>query len=81
MPQSHHKSYESCTHSSQISGSTLQTLEEVEFEGGMWVVARDGEGAQVMDLLGRETHPSVQDTSGYRADLYAAGWTMGILSR
>ena len=81
MTQSRNESYESCTHSSQISGSTLQTLDEAEFEGGMRVVARDCRGAQVMNLLGPETHPSIQDTSGYTADLYAAGWDMGILSR
>ena len=70
--QSIHESYECCIHSSKISGSTLQTLDELEFVGGIWVVARDCGGAQVMDLLGRGTDPSFQDTSGYTADHYAA---------
>ena len=69
MTQSHH---ECCSHSAQSSGSTLQTLDEVEFERGIWAAARDGEGARVIELLGRGTHPSAQDTSGYTALHYAA---------
>ena len=69
MTQSHH---ECCSHGAQSSGSTLQTLDEVEFERGIWAAARDGEGARVMELLGRGTHPSAQDTSGYTALHYAA---------
>lgn len=53
-------------------GPTLQTLDVVEFERGTWVAARDGEGADVMELLGRGTHFSVQFTSGYTAHHYAA---------
>ena len=69
MTQSHH---EGCSHGAQSSGSTLQTLDEVEFERGIWAAARDGEGDRVMELLGRGTHPSAQDTSGYTALHYAA---------
>ena len=69
MTQSHH---ECCSHSAQSSGSTLQALDEVEFERGIWAAARDGEGARVIELLGRGTHPSAQDTSGYTALHYAA---------
>ena len=69
MTQSHH---ECCSRGAQSSGSTLQTLDEVEFERGIWAAARDGEGARVMELLGRGTHPSAQDTSGYTALHYAA---------
>ncbi len=68
MTQSHH---ECCSHSQSL-GPTLQTLDEVEFERGIWAAARDGEGARVMELLGRGTHPSVQDSSGYTALHYAA---------
>ncbi len=53
MTLSHH---ECCSHTAQIS------LDEVEFERGIWAAARDGEGARVMELLGRGTQPSVQYT-------------------
>ena len=75
MTQSHH---ECCSHSAQISGSTLQTLDEVEFERGICGAARDGEGARVMELLGRGTQPSVKYTSGYAS---WAGHDTGTLSR
>ena len=69
MTQSHQVC---CSHGSGSSGSTLQTLDEVEFERGIWAAARDGEGGRVLELLGRGTHPSAQDTSGYTALHYAA---------
>ena len=65
-------SYHECSsHSAQSLGPTLQTLDVVGFERGVWV-AGDSEGADVMKLLGRGTHFSVQFTSGYTAHHYAA---------
>ena len=61
-----------CGCDGKSASSHRQTLDEVDFERGIWAAARDGEGARVMELLGRGTHPSVQDTSGYTALHYAA---------
>ena len=56
-----------CGCDGKSASSHRQTLDEVDFERGIWAAARDGEGARVMELLGRGTHPSAQDTSGYTA--------------
>ena len=60
-----------CCHSSS-SSSTKQSLDEVEFERGIWAAARDGEEVRVMELLRKGWDPSSMDSSGYTALHYAA---------
>ena len=45
---------------------------ELDFERGIWAAARDGEEERVRELLGKGTHPSQKDSSGYTALHYAA---------
>ena len=56
------------SHSAKTLGLALQTLGVMEFERG----ARDGEGTDMMQLLGRGTLFSIQYTSGYTTHNYAA---------
>ena len=54
------------------TSSTVQTLDEVDFERGIWAAARDGDKDRVRDLLSRGTEPSVRDSASYTALHYAA---------
>ena len=60
-----------CCHSSS-SSSTKQSLDEVEFERGIWAAARDGDRDRVVELLRKGVEASKPDTSGYTALHYAA---------
>ena len=64
-------SHSSCC-SSAPATSTLQSMDEMEFERGIWAAARDGEEERVMELLARGVAPSCRDSSGYTALHYAA---------
>lgn len=50
-------------HNSGIS----QTLQEMEFERGIWSAAMDGDVGRVKKLLGCGTTPSAPDSAGYTA--------------
>lgn len=60
------------SHSAKRLGLALQTLGVMEFERAVWVAARDSEGTDMMQLLGRGTLFSIQYTSGYTTHNYAA---------
>ena len=66
-----HSTHSSCC-SSAPATSTLQSMDEMEFERGIWAAARDGEEERVMELLARGVAPSCRDSSGYTALHYAA---------
>ena len=59
-----------CSHTS--SSTVQQSMDEVEFERGIWAAARDGEEDRVMELLRKGWDPSSMDSSGYTALHYAA---------
>jgi len=59
-----------CCHVSGQS-STRQTLDEIDFERGIWSAACDGDESQVRKLL-IGTDPSARDSAGYTALHYAA---------
>ena len=63
--------HKGCSHST-VPSSTQQSLDEVEFERGIWAAARDGLEDRVLELLRKGCDPSCQDTSGYTALHYAA---------
>lgn len=52
--------------------SVHQTLEELEFERGIWSAALDGNVEKVQNFLGKGLDPSVHDSSGYTPLHYAA---------
>ena len=66
-----HSTHSSCC-SSAPPTSTIQSMDEMEFERGIWAAARDGEEERVMELLARGVAPSCRDSSGYTALHYAA---------
>ena len=45
-----------CSHTS--SSTVQQSMDEVEFERGIWAAARDGEEVRVMELLRKGWDPS-----------------------
>ena len=59
-----------CSHTSP--STVQQSMDEVEFERGIWAAARDGEEVRLMELLRKGWDPSSMDSSGYTALHYAA---------
>lgn len=59
-----------CCHAAPVPNQ--QSIDELDFERGIWAAARDGEEERVRELLGKGTHPSQKDSSGYTALHYAA---------
>ena len=78
MTKSHH---ECCSHSAQSLGETLQRLDVVEFEGGIWVAARDGERAWVMELLGPGLTPASSKPAATLPTTTRPGRDTGTMSR
>ncbi|XP_078694710.1 uncharacterized protein LOC144923761 [Branchiostoma floridae x Branchiostoma belcheri] len=60
-----------CSHTT-TAASVHQTLDELDFERGIWAAARDGEAGRVRSLLDRGTGANAQDSSGYTALHYAS---------
>lgn len=62
----------SCT--CQVGGSSNvhQTLDELEFERGIWSAAQTGDVKRIEQLIAKGTHPNQTDKSGYTALHYAA---------
>lgn len=58
-----------CSH--QSSSSTTQTLEELDFDRGLWSAACDGDLKRCKELLQRGHDPSKPDKSGYTPLHYA----------
>ena len=68
---SHSHSQDSCCQSAPPS-STLQSLDELDFERGIWGAAREGEDGRLVALLEKGVQASSRDSSGYTALHYAA---------
>ena len=64
-------SQDSCCQSAPPS-STLQSLDELDFERGIWGAAREGEDERLVALLEKGVQASSRDSSGYTALHYAA---------
>ncbi|XP_064639075.1 ankyrin repeat domain-containing protein 39-like [Lineus longissimus] len=56
----------------QANPSVSQTLDEMEFERGIWPAAMDGELNKVSSLLRNGTNVDARDNSGYTALHYAS---------
>ncbi|KAM3610235.1 uncharacterized protein V6R79_001102 [Siganus canaliculatus] len=54
------------------SPSVHQTLEEMDFERGIWSAAMDGDLDRVTSLVQKGTDPNVRDSAGYTALHYAS---------
>lgn len=47
--------------------STVQTLQELDFERGIWSAALNGEIQRIKEYLNKDGDPNVVDSSGYYA--------------
>lgn len=50
-----------------VSGSTTQTLQELDFERGIWSAALNGDVERVEKFLTTRTDPNILDSAGYSA--------------
>ncbi len=50
----------------------VQTLDELDFERGLWTAAMNGNLSKCKKLLEKGTNPNIRDDSGYTALHYAA---------
>ncbi|XP_051279400.1 ankyrin repeat domain-containing protein 39 [Dicentrarchus labrax] len=62
----------SCCSHPVASPSVYQTLNEMEFERGIWSAAMDGDLERVLSLVQKGTDPNLRDTAGYTALHYAS---------
>ncbi|KAM9858457.1 ankyrin repeat domain-containing protein 39 [Aulostomus maculatus] len=60
-----------CSHPAS-SPAVYQTLNEMDFERGIWSAAMDGDLERVKYLIQKGTHPNLRDSSGYTALHYAS---------
>ncbi|KAM6177836.1 ankyrin repeat domain-containing protein 39 [Rhynchocyon petersi] len=60
-----------CSHQNAVP-SVRQTLEEMDFEKGIWSAALNGDLGRVKYLIQKATDPSQPDTAGYTALHYAS---------
>ncbi|XP_067135860.1 ankyrin repeat domain-containing protein 39-like [Centruroides vittatus] len=65
-----HQHTNHCCHSAY--SSVHQTLEELDFEKGIWSAALYGDYDRVKEFIDKNKDPSVRDSSGYTALHYAA---------
>lgn len=64
-----------CSHENQCChtlSSCSQTLDELEFERGIWQAAIDGDIDKIKKLLNKNVNVNVTDSAGYTALHYAA---------
>ena len=59
-------------HSLTITSSLVQSLDELEFERGIWQAAIDNDAARVKQLVEKGTSPDIKDNAGYTALHYAS---------
>ena len=59
-------------HSSSASSSLVQSLDELDFERGIWQAAIDNNVAKVKHLVENGTSPDKRDNAGYTALHYAS---------
>nr|XP_002740656.1 PREDICTED: ankyrin repeat domain-containing protein 39-like isoform X1 [Saccoglossus kowalevskii]XP_006823946.1 PREDICTED: ankyrin repeat domain-containing protein 39-like isoform X2 [Saccoglossus kowalevskii] len=70
---SHDENGACCSSEGQAAYSSVtQTLEEMEFERGIWTAAMSGDVEEVRKYLDKDGDPNVQDSSGYTALHYAS---------
>lgn len=67
-----HGEQHSCSHSLSVGASVSQSLDELEFERGIWQAAIDNDLSKVKLLTGKGTSVNIKDNSGYTALHYAA---------
>lgn len=60
------------SHHCHSGSSVCQTLDELDFERGIWFAAQYGDLERVRKLLSQRTSVDVRDKSGYTALHYAA---------
>ncbi|XP_067857465.1 ankyrin repeat domain-containing protein 39 isoform X2 [Heptranchias perlo] len=61
-----------CSHGSSVPRSVHQTLEEMDFDRGIWSAASNGDFSRVQSFLEKGTDPNLPDLSGYTALHYAS---------
>lgn len=61
-----------CSIDSSVPRSVQQTLEEMDFDRGIWSAACNGELGRVQNFLEKGTDPNSPDRSGYTALHYAS---------
>nr|XP_057927523.1 ankyrin repeat domain-containing protein 39 [Doryrhamphus excisus] len=62
----------SCCSLPVSSSSVYQTLNEIDFERGIWSAAMDGDLKRVKSLIQKGIHPNLRDAAGYTALHYAS---------
>ncbi|XP_074526800.1 ankyrin repeat domain-containing protein 39 isoform X1 [Halichoeres trimaculatus] len=62
----------SCCSHPVSSSSVYQTLDEMDFERGIWSAAMDGDLERVKSLFQKGTDPNLRDKAGYTALHYAS---------
>uniref|UniRef100_A0A8D0GCK3 Ankyrin repeat domain 39 n=1 Tax=Sphenodon punctatus TaxID=8508 RepID=A0A8D0GCK3_SPHPU len=67
----HHADCSCCSHEAAVL-SVRQTLEEMDFERGIWSAALDGDLGRVKKLVEKHVDPSQPDQSGFTALHYAS---------
>ncbi|KAK2837592.1 hypothetical protein Q5P01_014804 [Channa striata] len=66
------KQHCSCCSHPVSTPSVCQTLNEMDFERGIWSAAMDGDLERVRSLVQKGTDPNMRDSSGYTAMHYAS---------
>ena len=63
-----HPSHQSCccSHTPAVR-SVNQTLDELDFERGIWSAAVDGDEKKIIQHLNKHINPDVRDSAGYTA--------------
>lgn len=61
-----------CGHSHSVPSSVYQTLEELDFERGIWFAAQHNDRIRVEKLLRQDVSPNTEDAAGYTALHYAS---------
>ena len=60
-----HHHGDSCCHQSAAPKSVYQTLDEMDFERGLWSAAVDGDVERVRRFLDKDEDPNDVDKSGF----------------
>ncbi|XP_057688472.1 ankyrin repeat domain-containing protein 39 isoform X2 [Corythoichthys intestinalis] len=55
-----------------VSPSVHQTVNEMDFERGIWSAAMDGDLKRVQSIIQKGTNPNLRDSAGYTALHYAS---------
>ncbi|KAK2172774.1 hypothetical protein NP493_930g02034 [Ridgeia piscesae] len=71
MSANHVHSDQCCSHTPAVR-SVHQTLDELDFERGIWSAALTGDEDKIKQHLKKRTDPDVTDSAGYTALHYAA---------